>query len=111
VGIPTFCLDLFEVSHIPGIGVFTNKTSQSGLDLTSIDYSVRPQHNFYQFCNGNWKEKIPRSNTCLDVVETLKNITLHKLRNLIIKVISEGVTDVSTNSGKQIKVIKKKKKE
>jgi predicted metalloendopeptidase len=41
-------------------------TVSSGLDLSTLDRTVSPADDFYKFCNGNWKDEIPKDKSSWD---------------------------------------------
>jgi putative endopeptidase len=58
---------------------------RSGIDLSAIDPSVRPQEDFWQFANGKWlaATAIPADRPGWDTFATLRDATQQQLRDVI----------------------------
>ena len=57
----------------------------SGIDLSAIDRSVRPQEDFWRFANGRWlaATSIPVDRPAWDTFNALREATQGQLRGLI----------------------------
>ncbi|HEY2875926.1 MAG TPA: hypothetical protein VGJ56_28685 [Reyranella sp.] len=58
---------------------------RSGLDLSSIDPSVRPQDDLWRFANGKWlaRTEIPADRAGWDTFTALRDATQGQLRGLL----------------------------
>ncbi|HTR83459.1 MAG TPA: M13 family metallopeptidase [Reyranella sp.] len=67
---------------------------RSGLDLASIDRSVRPQDDLWRYANGRWlaATEIPPDRAAWDTFAALRDKTEAQLRDLI-----EGIDPATTN--------------
>jgi putative endopeptidase len=72
----------------------------NSIDTTYIDYSVRPQDDFYSFCNGNWLKNnpVPANESRWGSMNELDISNKRKL----IKILENSVKDPSTMSKKLI---------
>ncbi|KAA3612382.1 MAG: M13 family peptidase [Calditrichaeota bacterium] len=64
---------------------FENSEPTSGIDLSNMDKSVRPQDDFYRFMNGNWLKKyeIPADRSRYGVFGKLRDDAEINLRTII----------------------------
>ena len=74
---------------------------RSGIDISAIDPSVRPQQDFWQFANGKWlaATSIPADRAAWDTFSALRETTQQQLRDAI-----EGIDPGSPDGGEPRKL-------
>jgi putative endopeptidase len=84
-------LALLIGATVPGLAFAQQR---SGIDLSAIDRSVRPQEDFWRFANGKWlaATSIPADRPAWDTFNVLRDATQGQLRGLI-----EGIDPQSTD--------------
>src|SRR5258708_37830616 len=67
---------------------------RSGIDISAIDPSVRPQNDFWQFANGKWlaATSIPADRAAWDTFSALRETSQQQLRD-VIEAIDPGSPD------------------
>jgi len=72
---------------------------RSGLDLSSIDPSVRPQDDLWRFANGKWlaRTEIPDDRPGWDTFAALRDATQGQLRDLL-----EGIDPLAVGERRQL---------
>ncbi len=75
----------------------------SGLDLTSIDTHVRPQDDFYRYCNGHWLDsaQIASDKDSVSPTTDLEDRNQSQLREIIERLVSHS----SDTVGEQRKIV------
>jgi putative endopeptidase len=93
-----FILALAIGAVFPGAAI---AEPRSGIDLSAIDPSVRPQQDFWQFANGKWlaATPIPADRAAFDSFSALRELTGRQLRDLI-----EGIDPGSPEGGEPRKL-------
>ena len=88
-------LALLISAAVPGLSFAQQR---SGIDLSAIDRSVRPQEDFWRFANGKWlaATSIPADRPAWDTFNVLRDATQVQLRSLI-----EGIDPKSTDLERQ----------
>ncbi len=86
-----FLLALLIGAAVPALPLAQQR---SGIDLSAIDSSVRPQEDFWRFANGKWlaATAIPADRPAWDTFNALRETTQGQLRGLI-----EGIDPQSTD--------------
>jgi putative endopeptidase len=82
-----FILVLAIGAALPGAAMFGTAVAEprSGIDLSAIDPTVRPQQDFWQFANGKWlaATPIPADRSGWDTFTAVRETTQQQLRDLI----------------------------
>ncbi|MGA2289094.1 MAG: M13 family metallopeptidase [Bradyrhizobium sp.] len=75
--------------------------SRSGIDLSAIDLTVRPQDDFWAYANGKWQATapIPADRAAWDTFSALRETTQQQLRDVI-----EGIDPHSPEGGEPRKL-------
>ncbi|MFI4889838.1 MAG: M13 family metallopeptidase, partial [Steroidobacterales bacterium] len=78
------------------------RATTSGIDLANVDYSVRPQDNFYRYVNGKWlaSASIPDDLPAYGSYWTLRDGTQAQLRDIIESAVRQADAAPGTEAAK-----------